>query len=123
MSHWNHFRVGEFACHHCARNGIDANFITRLDVLRDRIGFPIAISSGFRCVEHDSAIGGAGVHPQGCAADIPTSGARQDILIREAVAMGFRGIGVKAKGDHASRYVHLDDLESEDHPRPRIWTY
>ncbi len=124
MSHWRHFRLEEFVCKHCGAGPMSFDFITRLDVLRGIVGFPLSITSGYRCPEHDKSIGGAGVHPLGCAADIPVAGARQDQLVRAAINMGFQGIGINARGDWPGRFVHLDDLQTSDtHPRPRIWSY
>ncbi len=36
----------------------------------------------------------------------------------------MKGIGIKQKGDYASRFVHLDDLPNgSGQPRPWCWSY
>ena len=76
-----------------------------------------------RTPEHDKAIKGANVHPSGEAVDIGVSGERAYHLIRLAPAMGFTGIGINQRGPYKGRFVHLDTLDDDDHPRPRIWSY
>lgn len=124
---WRHFTLEEFACKcgaHTEPPPMQVPFLDRLDSMRSLLGFPLKVTSGFRCIPYDSSIGGAGVHPSGCAANISIAGAQQDALIRLAVRYNVAGIGIKAKGPWAGRFVHLDDLpDSTTHPRPRIWTY
>lgn len=111
------------ACRHCGREGMDAAFMARLEALRAELGRPLPVTSGYRCPEHDRAIGGAGVHPQGHAADLAVAGADAVRLVRAALELGFTGIGLHQKGPLAARFVHLDDLSGGPHPRPRLWTY
>ena len=102
---------------------VSPSFMDRLQELRGHLGFALSVTSGFRTPEYDRAIGGAGVHPEGCAADIAISGERaylMDIIITE---MGFRGVGRHQRGLHSDRFIHIDDLDIPSHPRPRIWTY
>jgi hypothetical protein len=47
-----YFSVDEFACKHTGENHIDLNFVARLDELREKCGFPFAITSGYRSAEH-----------------------------------------------------------------------
>ena len=102
------------------------DFITRLDQVRELLGFPLHITSGYRCPDHNDAVsttGRDGPHTTGRAADVGISGAQAVALIRRATATAIAGIGVNQRGDHAKRFIHLDDLQSPDHPRPNIWTY
>lgn len=53
-----------------------------LEVLRDRVGGPIVINSGYRSPQLNKKVGGAPTsnHLTGCAADIRTSGYEQAIV-------------------------------------------
>jgi len=88
----------------------------KVDELRDRCGFPFVITSGFRSVQHpiEAKKDVPRTHAQGIAADIKiTNAAQRYTIIREALAMGFTGIGV------ASDFIHVDTRGSA----PVIWTY
>ena len=118
---WRYFKLEEFSCKHCGENEIDPDFVSRLDELRARYGRPMVITSGYRCPEHNAAVSSTGTHgphTTGRAADI--SVARRDAydLLRLALDMGFRGIGVNQKG--AGRFLHLDMI---DEGRPTVWSY
>ncbi len=132
--HWdqiNHFAPDEFACRcgACGSDGMemDLNFIFALDQLRERAGYPFVITSGYRCPAHNNAVGSTGFdgpHTTGRAADILVSGERAFHLVQQCTLGGWmRGIGINQRGPHEKRFIHLDDLEGPEHPRPRIWTY
>lgn len=104
---------------------MDQQFMQRLDELRRTLGFPLFVNSGYRCPTHNqrvSSTGPNGPHVTGRAADLRVSGTQAFQLIHHAIDLGFNGIGVAQKGDHARRFIHLDDLEAP-HPRPWIWSY
>lgn len=72
-----HFKVKEFAC----KDGspvvfIDEYLVTILDILRNKIGKPIIITSGYRTPEWNKKAGGAkySYHMRGMAADIRVNG-------------------------------------------------
>ena len=109
----------KLACYCCHRCDLDHDFMIALDALREAVGFPLRINSGYRCQQWDRQVGGAGVHPQGIAVDIPVAGEQAYNLVGAAMVMGFTGIGVRQHG--LGRFVHLDMLDA-DH-RPRIWSY
>ncbi len=81
----------------------------------------MSITSGFRCPEHDKAIGGAGVHPTGQAADIAISGENAYHMLNAALLHGMTGIGQKQHGPYEDRFMHLDATTGP--LRPRVWTY
>lgn len=121
-----YFKIEEFACKcGCGRAEMDPNFLTRLDTLRHELGFPLQVSSGYRCPKHNrnvSLTGDLGPHTTGRAADIFIHGEHAYNLLPIAVRLGFTGIGVSQRG--SSRFIHLDDLPPLlDRPRPWLWSY
>jgi peptidoglycan hydrolase-like protein with peptidoglycan-binding domain len=54
---------------------IDVDLVERLQQLRDKLGVPIAITSGYRCSKHNKDVGGAAAskHMYGVAADWRTA--------------------------------------------------
>ncbi len=66
------FRLAEFQCRHCGVVKIDPELVRRLQKMRDEIGQPLIINSGYRCETHNRAIGGAkdSQHLYGRAADV-----------------------------------------------------
>lgn len=96
-----HFDRSEFRCHHCGRVEVSQLLVARLELLRATIGRPLKIVSGFRCAEHNRAVGGAphSEHLTGNAVD-PEAGY---CTVPQADKAGFRGIGVRG-----GRVVHLD---------------
>lgn len=120
-----YFSLDEFACKHCRQNLIDHAFVQELDDLRHNLGFPLVISSGYRCPDHNakvSSTGRTGPHTTGRAADIAVSHARAHEVLQVAMTMGFSGIGVNQKG--SSRFIHLDVLpDAPGQPRPTVWSY
>lgn len=70
------FNRNEFACR-CTRScggsaPVDPRLVAGLQALRDMVGKPLTISSGFRCKRHNRAIGGAkdSLHTVAMAADV-----------------------------------------------------
>jgi zinc D-Ala-D-Ala carboxypeptidase len=122
---WRHFHVDEFACKHCGANLIDHQFVSELDELRHRLGYPLVITSGYRCPDHNakvSSTGRSGPHTSGRAADIAVDRTRAYEVLQTALLMKFTGIGVQQKG--ASRFLHLDNLpNAPGQLRPTLWSY
>jgi len=119
-----HFDQYEFRCGCCKVELMDATYIRRLDLLRDRMGFPFEVRSGYRCPEHNdrvSTTGLTGPHTTGHAADIYLFGRQVYELLQFAPAFNMTGLGIKAHGDHNRRFIHLDDLDKIG--RPTVWSY
>lgn len=82
-----HFWLREFQCACCGCVKIHRKVVTALEELRAQLGSkPIIITSGFRCVGHNRAIGGApdSDHLHGWAADIVVDGIMPDEIARIA---------------------------------------
>lgn len=115
------------ACPCCGERGMNDAFMQRLDNFRANLGIPLTISSGYRCPKYNAKIsssGEDGPHTTGRAVDVVVMGIQAHELLSLAGAHGFTGIGVKQKGDHKGRFIHLDNLEQRDgFMRPWIWSY
>ena len=112
-----YFDEHEFACH-CDRHGVDAEghpildhiidkrLVDVLDRIRERLGVPITVNSGYRCPEHNAEVGGVSdsQHVLGTAADITYDGIDIDRLAEIAEECGADGIGKYYYQD----FVHID---------------
>lgn len=101
----------------CGKADIDDMFLERLDMLRYRYNRPIHLNSAFRCTAHNKSVGGVidSPHTRGLAVDIKCNSQEKYWLLKHALEMGFRGIGI------GKDFLHIDDkMES---PRPNVWTY
>ena len=99
------FTKEELACPCCGENKIEDKALMRLQVLRDLCGFPLSISSGYRCKKHNEKIGGAkhSKHLNGVAFDVQKlSSSQRAIFFKNALNLGFSGIGVY------EAHVHID---------------
>ena len=66
------FKVSEFACKCCRKNNIDQRVIDIAQALRDALGVPVRVNSGYRCEKHNARVGGVkgSYHTKGLAADL-----------------------------------------------------
>lgn len=127
---WKYFTLTEFECRcGCGANKIDVSLVDRLDQLRGECDFPIVVTSGYRCPNHNEAVsttGRDGPHTTGKATDVAVSGAQARIMLRHALSSKYQffGVGLNQRGEYNKRFIHLDTLRSPDHtPRPHVWTY
>lgn len=123
-----HFNQEEFRCRcGCGKEKMHPDFIWKLDDLRQRCGFPFVVSSGYRCAAHNQAVsstGPDGPHTTGRAVDLKLHGVQVFQVLTQCVLGGWMtGIGLHQRGPAGLRFIHLDDLATLGHPRPRVWTY
>ena len=67
------FKVSEFTCHcGCGGNEIDQRVINMCQTIREAIGVPVRVNSGYRCKKHNAAVSKVpnSYHTQGLAADL-----------------------------------------------------
>ncbi len=113
-----HFSAEEFRCPCCGRQEMDLAFVSRLDNVRERLGAPLAVLSGFRCPEHNRRIGGAedSAHLRGLAADLGCAGSAIRLrLLEELRQEGFNRLGLGAS------FIHVD--ADPDLPGNVLWLY
>ena len=107
MNVGKHFKVREFAC----KDGsqvvfIDTYLVDILDILRNKIGKPVIITSGYRTPEWNTKCGGAkySYHMRGMAADI-----RVNEMTPKQVASILNGIIPNECGIIVySGWIHID---------------
>jgi uncharacterized protein YcbK (DUF882 family) len=102
-----HFKVKEFAC----KDGSQAVFIDEhlasiLDILRNKIGKPVIITSGYRTPEWNKRCGGAkySYHIRGMAADIRVNGMSAKEIANELNAIVPNECGIIVY----KSWVHFD---------------
>ena len=103
------FSRHEFGCRCCGLADINQRLVNALQELRDLAGLPVRISSGYRCPEHNRAIGGAprSQHLLGTAADISVRGMTPGQMYRLAEDVeAFRNGGIGVYPDKG--FVHVD---------------
>jgi len=100
---------------------MDDGFMEKLISIRSILGEAITLTSAYRCKAYDKSIGGKGAHSTGKAVDIACSGKQAHSILALACIKGMTGIGVSQKGDHAKRFLHIDDTEGAT--RPWVWSY
>lgn len=116
---WANFNLDEFECKcGCGQNRILHTLIDELQMARDIAGVPFVIRSGYRCITHNMAVGGASksAHLAGEAVDIECTDSRTRYLILNALlARDFNRIGL------ADTFIHADI--SDTLPKEVVWLY
>ena len=117
----NYFTEAELKCQHCGKYEFDAGFLAILNRIRADCGFPLVVTSGYRCVDHpiEAAKPYTGSHTTGKAVDLAVSHKQAHKLLHVALMCGITGIGVNQTGNR--RFIHLD--MSDVAPRPTVWSY
>ena len=100
------FNLREFVSPDTNEVKLENEVVFRLQKLRDKIGKPITVTSGYRTHEYNNYVGGVpkSYHKLGQAADIYCSGVSTKNLAKLAKEVGFRGIGTYIN----SGFVHVD---------------
>jgi len=123
---WVYFTEQELACKGTDECDMHSEFMEKLIAVREDYNEPMIITSGYRHLAYNDTIGGAknSPHLYGRAVDVKVVGGDALELIGAALRHGMTGIGVKQRGDHDRRFIHIDDMpQSDTHPRPWIWSY
>lgn len=107
-----HFSRSEFRCKcgRCTCDSVDVELVRLLENIRAHFDRPIEITSGHRCLVHNSDVGGAmptdnrggSLHLYGRAADIKVAGVSPALVYELADQLGAGGAGLY------SSFVHVD---------------
>ena len=120
----SHFNSKEFECpcDKCTEQIISDKLLERLEKVRTEYGKAIKVNSGYRCPDHNKAVGGKenSSHMAGLAADISPSLLTLDELdlLYEICYNIFDNIG----DGRSKKFIHVDVRE----PKPtgkRHWLY
>ncbi len=108
-----HFNRSEFACGcGCGLDTVDTVLLEGLEAIRAHFERPVRVTSGFRCVTHNVAVGGSldSQHRRGRAADIAVSGISPSDVADLAEDLGLS----------VGRYVNFTHIDSRSGP-PARW--
>ena len=99
------FKSTEFDCkgkHCCGITKIDSDLVGFLQMIRANFGVAVVINSGYRCKNHNKAVGGASKskHLEGMAADIKVKGIEPIEVAKYCESIGVKGIGLYDWGCH-----------------------
>jgi len=108
-----HFKSSEFQCK-CGKGHdfqIDDELISKLEAIFDALDCSsITISSGFRCADHDKAVGGSGTgqHTLGRAADFCCFDAAGKAIVSYRVCCAAQDAGLRGIARINDSYTHCD---------------
>lgn len=116
---WRYFSPAEIACRGTGTVKLTPAAMAaldKLDALRERMGHPLHVTSGYRSPEHNRRVGGAprSKHMEGIAFDISMANVDPQRFEREARALGFKGIGLypPQKPSGGRNFIHIDTRET-----------
>lgn len=120
MAKW--FTDEEFSCNHCGElpeGGMNPILVERLDRLREMYGHPIYVSSGYRCTEHNQAVGGVSdsQHIKGNACDIWVNGDYQAFYNLVINSELFDSVGYYPYQE----FVHVDVRDNGESSNQYRW--
>lgn len=110
--HGNNRVTGSAAQH------MSADFIRKLDAIREEVGFPLIINSGYRSQQWNSHVGGSTTssHMKGVAVDIRViNDMQRHAIVKAALKHGVNRFG------WGRTYVHLD-IDRQKSPNI-VWGY
>lgn len=103
---WPDFSPAEIACRGTGTLLVHEGALDALQALRDRLGKPMIVRSGYRSPEHNRAVGGAPAskHMEGTAFDISMANHDPETFEAAAREVGFLGFGFYPR----SGFMHID---------------
>jgi len=113
------FKFSEFECKcGCGLNNFNPVLAVLIDSMRENCGFPFAVRSACRCIEHNKKEGGKprSDHLTGDGIDIKaTTNYQRFKIIQDAIFRGIDRIGI------GRSFVHIGIRKSN--PKERTWLY
>ena len=103
---WPSFSPAEIACRGTGAIKINTEAMDKLQSLRNRLGKPLIVRSGYRSPSHNRAVKGAprSKHMDGTAFDIAMANHDPVAFMAAARAVGFLGFGTYPR----SGFMHID---------------
>jgi len=107
-----YFCLDEFECPCCNRVMLHLILLRKLSALRQAIGCPLLVNSGYRCKKENRRVHGVkgSYHLFGLACDVTTASMDMSELLKYAKNINFGGIGIY------DNFLHLDIR-----PEPEFW--
>jgi len=101
-----HFKLSEFACPCCMLVMLHPKLLAKLVELRNTLGRPVYVTSGYRCSRNNQKVGGIvnSYHCIGLAVDIKVKDINLIELLEICENIDFSGIGFYEK----KNFLHLD---------------
>jgi len=118
MNGIKYFSQKEFVCPCCGELNIHYEFLLVLDELRRLCGFPLIVSSGYRCPKHNASVGGVkdSAHVKGLAVDlIAENSHKRHVILKKAFEINIQRIGI------GQSFIHLDIDTTK--PQQVVWVY
>lgn len=115
-----HFIPEEFMCKcGCNQIKLSDNLLRIVSSIRNQIGVPIIITSGYRCPEHNKKVGGHpnSYHTKGLACDIKVVTYQWPKLILALFDHKIERIGFYLKRNNL-KWIHIDIGK---YPSPAFW--
>lgn len=108
-----HFADYEFKCSCCGKIKVEQSLVDKLEQLFEKLNCSkIIVNSGYRCPDHDKAVGGTstGQHTKGTAADIVCYDQTGQIISSKKVCIAAQEVGFKgiANIDDTYTATHVD---------------
>jgi len=120
-----HFSLHEFHCRcndrGCHQTLIHPRLVDVLQTLRESLGRPLPLTSGFRCKTYNRVVGGRirSQHTRGMAADIACASLAQ---VEELAAAAQKLPAVGGLGKYPARlFVHIDVRPRNHNTTPEMW--
>ena len=115
------FAIEQFACKcGCGYDDISMDLVNRLQNARNIAHIPFVITSGCRCIKHNTKVGGKSdsAHINGLAADISyKTGYQLYRLLTGLIEAGFKRIGINLQ----KKFIHVDIDYNK--PYPTVFKY
>ncbi len=127
-----HFNEAELRCKcGCDQMKFTDIAVKKLEELRITLRAPIQINSGYRCHKHNDEVSSTGLdgphtitENDNITVDISVVGVNAHSILESIDYLVFTGLGIKQKGLHTGRFIHLDCILPDGKaPRPWVWSY
>lgn len=103
----------------CDKRSVTQEHLERVQMVRDRVDHPLAVTSGGRCSHHPDEMHRAkpADHQKGLGVDVACSGSTRGNIVKAGIESGCNAIGV------AKTFVHLGYRESLPKGHLTVWVY
>jgi uncharacterized protein YcbK (DUF882 family) len=102
------FTTQELRCRCCGEVMVEEDLVNALEELRELVGGPLFVTSGYRCPAHNRAVGGAknSYHMKGMAADVWSDVVSpKNMAYCATLVSAIKGVGLYRN------FVHVDVRE------------